>query len=216
MKKRIFTGLLLVVFSLSISIPAAAVEMTTTAEADGPVASGQLVISDPSTGEQWNWDLDSSTILTENVEGTARAAYASNQIGYAEIEVDIGEYLIQTMSKPVDIETVLRDDVTITVGLNYSADASNNTVSIYRAYGSTPDNGFYYVVDKEFYYANPAVFGPIKKTPTTTSWSYSTDSTAGSYYGDVAPYALLDCKITVRGMESSCREVSVSCELTFT
>ena len=61
-------------FSLSISIPAAAVEMTTTAEADGPVASGQLVISDPSTGEQWNWDLDPSTILTENVEGTARAA----------------------------------------------------------------------------------------------------------------------------------------------
>ena len=26
------------------------------------------------------------------------------------------------------------------------------------------------------------------KKRTTTSWSYSTDSTAGSYYGDVAPY----------------------------
>lgn len=117
------------------------------------------------------------------------------------------------MTSPVDTESVIYDDVTLTVGLRYSVDTDNNTVAIYRAYGSTPGNGLYYATNKEFYYANPAVFGPIEQQPTSSSWSYSTDSTPGAYFADLPPYALLDCRITVAGMEQSYRDVSVICEL---
>lgn len=133
----------------------------------------------------------------------------------AEVSVEIGEYLARTMTRPVDAEKVLRDDITLTVGLTYSIDEERQLISVYKAYGSAPGNGLYYASDKEFYYANPMVFDPIYQTPTSTSWSYTTDSTPGAYLGDLPPYALLDCRITVGGMEGSYRDVSVICKAEF-
>ena len=67
--------------------------------------------------------------------------------------------------------------------------------------------------NKKFYYTNPSVFSPIVKTPTTVSWSYETNSQAGSYMSELPPYALLDCRIMVGGMPHSYRDVSVIFEL---
>lgn len=214
MKKRVISGIFAIVLSLSLTVPTFATSMQQD-ETQTISAKGKILISDPCTGETWDWELETSDISVENISGIARTGMAHGQTGNAEVNIDIAQYLSKTMTRPIDTETVSHDDVTITVGLRYSADEANNTVSIYRAYGSTPDNGMFYATNKKFYYSNPSVFDPIKKTPTGTSWSYSTDSTAGFYYADVAPYALLDCRITVRGMESSGRDVSVICELTF-
>lgn len=207
--KKLFIGFLLVALALNLSIPAFAVE-TFSAEASVPIVSGHLVISDPSTGEQWSWDLPASDISVNKI---GISTYTANEINRAEISVDISEYLLQTMSKPIDTHTVLNEDVVLTAGLEYSANASNNTVSIYRAYGSSPDNGMFYATDKRFYYANPDVFSTIKKTPTTAYWSYNTNSAPGYYYSDLTPFAMLDCKLKVRGMDSVYRDASVKCKL---
>ena len=160
MKNKLFMGVLVGILALVMSVPAVAV--------DTLPAKGQIQISDPSTGEQWNWELSASDI---SVGGMSRASNQYSSERNAEVNVDISEYLLKTMSQPVDVETVRKDDVTITVGLRYSADAKSNTVAIYRAYGSAPNNGLYYATNKKFYYANPSVFSPIVKTPTTVSWS---------------------------------------------
>ena len=202
MKNKLFMGVLIGILALSMSVPAFAV--------DSLPAKGQITISDPNTGEQWNWELSASDI---SVGGMSRASNQYSSERNAEVNVDISEYLLKTMSQPVDVETVKKDDVTITVGLRYSADAKSNTVAIYRAYGSAPNNGLYYATNKKFYYANPSVFSPIVKTPTTVSWSYETNSQAGSYMSELPPYALLDCRIMVGGMPHSYRDVSVIFEL---
>ena len=202
MKNKLFMGVHVGILALVMSVPAVAV--------DTLPAKGQIQISDPSTGEQWNWELSASDI---SVGGMSRASNQYSSERNAEVNVDISEYLLKTMSQPVDVETVRKDDVTITVGLRYSADAKSNTVAIYRAYGSAPNNGLYYATNKKFYYTNPSVFSPIVKTPTTVSWSYETNSQAGSYMSELPPYALLDCRIMVGGMPHSYRDVSVIFEL---
>lgn len=209
MKKRLFALVTLIVLVLTLCVPAFAADGVSM-DMRTPVVSGHLVISDPNTGEQWNWDLPATDILVKRISGFNNA---SVQLQSEEISVDIGEYLLQTMTNTTDTEKVLHDDITLTAGLTYSIDAKNNTVSIYYAYGSAPNNGLYYAIDKAFYYANPAVFGPIEKHPTSTSWSYKTDSTPGNYVSSVAPYALLDCRITIAGMEYTYRDVSVICRL---
>ena len=207
MKKRLFTLVISILLALTLCVPAFAVE-DFSADVKPATVSGQLVISDPNTGEQWNWDLPVTDI------SVSRISYMSiEQLQSVEISVDVGEYLLQTMTNPTDTEKVLHDDITMTVGLSYSTDAKNNTVSIYRAYGSAPNNGLYYAIDKAFYYANPAIFGPVEQHPTATSWSYATDSRPGTYVDSLAPYALLDCRITVAGMEYTYRDVSVICRL---
>lgn len=201
--KKLFIAVLTIIFSVSISIPVFAVEPPT----EETVGNGLLVIVDPNTREQWNWDLPVSSTTAPNQAQLTSSN--SGQIKSADVTVDISEYLARTMTDPLDVEKVLHEDIDITVGLRYSADEDTNTVSIYRAYGSAPDKGMYYAVDKEFYYSNPSVFATVKQTPTSTSWSYTTDSRPGPYFGQLPPHSLLDCNITVRGMESSHRFVSV-------
>ena len=91
--------------------------------------------------------------------------------------------------------------------------AQNNMIAVYRAFGSAPHNNMYSATNKEFFYANPMVFYTIEQHPTQSSWSYTTDSTPGAYLGDLPPFALLNCRISVTGMESSYRDVSVICKL---
>ena len=106
MKNKLFMGVLIGILALSMSVPAFAV--------DTLPAKGQITISDPNTGEQWNWELSASDI---SVGGMSRASNQYSSERNAEVNVDISEYLLKTMSQPVDVETVKKDDVTITVGL---------------------------------------------------------------------------------------------------
>lgn len=56
MKKRLFTLVISILLVLTLCVPAFAVEDFST-DMKTAIVSGQLVISDPNTGEQWNWDL---------------------------------------------------------------------------------------------------------------------------------------------------------------
>ena len=66
-------------------------------------AKGQITISDPNTGEQWNWEISASDI---SVGGMSRASNQYSSERNAEVNVDICEYLLKTMSQPVDVERV--------------------------------------------------------------------------------------------------------------
>lgn len=210
MKKKLFAAVCTCFLVVSMVVPVVAIEPTAS-DVETITPKGALIISDPETGEQWNWDLQAEDI---SVKRNSRAA-DGNSIKEAAVNVDVGEYLRRTMTIPVDGEETIRYEVPITVGLRYSVDEKKNAVSIYRAFGSAPETGMYYAINKVFYLSNYFVFGTMKQYPTTDSWSYTTDSTPGTYNGTFCPHALLDCRITVRGMESSYRDVSVIFELDF-
>lgn len=208
MKKPAFLAIL-VILALTLSVPAFAIEESSTHRVTSS-ANGYLIISDPVTGEQWSWNLPVSDIVAVHANSLSTSAESPCS---AEVNIDISEYLLQTMANSLETEKVLHDSITLTVGLEYSVDSARRTVSIYRAYGSAPRNGLYYAMDKAFYYSNPTVFDPIEKHPTASSWSYVTNSAPGDYYSELPPYALLDCRITVEGMEHTYRDVSVICRL---
>ena len=205
--KKILTCLLSL--ALIVCSPLSALASECSQYDSSPDVIGYLIISDPTTGGNWCWAIES----TKNYDTKTELDGCVNKC--AEVEVCIRDYIAETLPKSVDISTVLNDDVTLTVGLNYSTNASNNSVAIYRAFGSAPSNGLYYATNKCFYYANPAVFYTISKYPTSSSWSYTTDSTYGNYWSSAPPFALLDCRITIAGMESSYRDVSVICQLSW-
>lgn len=211
MKKKAISIIFLVILVLNTSIPVAAEEIHSL-DRNSIVGNGYLVISDPSTGEHWNWELSSSDVLVNQVN---RSTNATNEIKDAFVSVDVGEYILHTMTTPIDADTTLYDDVTLTAGLRYAVDDNANAVSIYRAYGSAPDSGMFYATNKAFHYSNAYVFGTITKYPTGESWSYSTDSRPGSYNKIFCPSACLECRITVRGMESSYRDVAVTFTLDY-
>lgn len=204
MKKRIFASILLAVLISNMTIPVFATEAGTV-EGDTPAVNGYLTITNPNTGEEWIWELPTSEVLISRSAGSPDSLYS------AEVSVDVDEYLLQTVALP-STEKVQREEVVLTVGLTYSIDYQNNLVGIHAAYGSAPNNGLYYAANKEFNYSNPSLFSETRY-PASTSWLYQTNSTMATYFSDVPPFARLDCRIVVSGMESLYREAAVVCEI---
>lgn len=166
-----------------------------------------LKISDPETGEKWQWELPA---VEENVTLLTRSNDKDEMLSTM-VSVDVGEYIYQTLGYPSQSST-LNDDITVTAGLTYSSSASNNTVTIYSAFGSTTPKGIYYAENRYFYWRNPMSGGGGKERPTTNSWSYSGDGIAGQYVSFTPPYAITDCRIRILDM-SAYRDVSVQCNL---
>lgn len=197
-------GIILFALVLTMALPASAAG---TAPADA--SAGYLIISDPSTGEKWSWELlssDVSTALINSCDDTSEA------IQTTEVTVNLGEYLFQTMPA-TDIEQTQYDDITLTAGFSYSYNSQTKKVAMYRAYGSAPNNGLYYAASKEFYYQNIDIFDRIYQYPTASSWSYTTNSSWGGYSPVLPPQSGLKCRITVAGMEYTHRDVEVVCNL---
>lgn len=156
MKKKLFAAVCTCFLVVSMVVPVVAIEPTAS-DVETITPKGALIISDPETGEQWNWDLQAEDI---SVKRNSRAA-DGNSIKEAAVNVDVGEYLRRTMTIPVDGEETIRYEVPITVGLRYSVDEKKNAVSIYRAFGSAPETGMYYAINKVFYYSKDFVIsGP--------------------------------------------------------
>lgn len=213
-----------------------------------------LVISDPETGDYWEWDVPISAIFENSSQGTSTLSTfgLDNESNKAEVSVNLGKYLeetfdadtlkslkkskniksigksagIQNIAQSTNVESIdqsatvrgvgkssqLVDDITITIGMNYTTKASNNTISVSSVYGSTTPKGLYYASNRKVYWRNPGAGVGSTFKPTSNSWSYSTTSTYGTYSSTVPPYSLLDCEIHVTGM-TAYRNVSVMCEI---
>ncbi len=114
-----------------------------------------LVISDPETGEVWEWILpetDVNTTISIPINSGA-LGFGTLSADFEEItctittNIDISDYLNETLASTA-ISTTLYDDINITTGLTYSANYSTNTVSIYSVFGSTPPQGYYYASNR--------------------------------------------------------------------
>lgn len=88
----------------------------------------------------------------------------------------------------------------VTAGLTYGANASNNTVKIYNAFGSTVNKGLFYVTNRAFYWRNPGSGGGSPLAPTSASWNYTVSDSWGAYISSLPPYAITDAKVAVTGM----------------
>lgn len=186
-----------------------------------------IVISDPETGEVWEWSIPKSDVSVNSSTNSSSKMLSlmSNPLDEDEVEeiittevsIDIGKYLDMTLEplavqSTIDKSTSITDDITIITGLTYSKNASNNTISVYNVFGSTTPKGSYYASDRVVYWRNPGADVGGTFYPTSNSWNYSTDSTAGTYYSSLPPYSILDCRVRITGM-SAYRDISVTCTL---
>lgn len=183
-----------------------------------------VVISDPETGDTWKWNvpksdvsINSSTLSTLEASNLkTNSLDKDNNIKKTDVSVNVGKYLketfdsitIQSLSK----SSTLQDDITLNTGLTYSSNSTNNTISVYSVFGSTTPKGLYYAADRTVYWRNPGAGLGGTLYPSSNSWSYSTNSTAGIYSSSLPPYSLLECKIRISGM-SAYRTVSVMCQI---
>lgn len=195
--------LLAIIFSQTMYVCAETIEPSETAN------STILIISDPETGEEWEWMLSDEDINVSNCNNINEVNLLFEEVVFEEsITIDVTPYIVQTMGSKVSGSSTLDDDITITTGLTYSSDSSNNTVSIYKVFGSTSTSGNYYASNRTVYWRNPGAGVGDTLYPTTNTWSYDVDSTAGAYYSSVQPYSLLDCEVHILDM-SAYRTISV-------
>ncbi|WP_394525254.1 hypothetical protein [Lacrimispora sp. JR3] len=207
MKKglKIILGLAIVLSFGSISAFAA----PTGTDSSAPHITTVLTISDPETGQKWEWELPENEVKVTPSNSLLRSG---NTITEAVVSFDAGKYLNATLLANPSQSATLEDDITIKTGLTYSTNAANNTVRIYNVFGSTTPKGLYYAENRKVYWRNPGASIGGTLTPTSNSWNYSVDSTAGMYSSDVPLYSLLDCRVRVSGM-SNYRDLSVKCTL---
>ena len=205
MKKKLFLGLCVSILLIINSIGVFAAEETNPVNAKQTDITTTLTITDPDTGEVWEWDIPVELYVKSN----KFRASDGNVVSTVMVNADIGEYLYQTLGYPSQVST-LNDDITLQAGLTYSF--SGNDVAIYSAFGSTTPKGLYYAENRKFNWRNPGSGGGGSYSPTSNSWSYPGDGVYGGYYSSLPPKAILDCKIRVSGM-SSYRNVSVTCSL---
>ena len=172
-----------------------------------------LVITDPETGECWEFDISNDV----NVQQAKTIPFTVNDnIATMEIDVALGDYLRQTYTIIDSEEKIKNSDIILQTGLTYNRDVvSTGEVSIYTVFGSTTNVGSYYAENRKVSWRNPGPNIGGTFTPTTSSWSYSVDSTSGAYNSNRPPYSLLECDIRVSGM-TSYRTVEVLCELEIT
>lgn len=171
-------------------------------------ASAVLTISDPESGERWEWDLSEENVAVIQ----SKSLLQSNEtLTEAIVNIDLGEYLAETFSNP-SVSSTLQDDITITTGLTYSINYSIGTVRIYNVFGSTTPKGLYYAENRKVYWRNHSAGVGGTFNPTSNSWNYSVDSAEGTYLTQLPPYSLLDCRVRVSGM-SNYRDISIKCTL---
>ncbi|WP_313584624.1 hypothetical protein [Lacrimispora sp.] len=168
-----------------------------------------LTITDPETGQKWEWDLSGEDVTAIQSKGILRSGEATTE---AVVSIDVGKYLAETFASNPNVSTTLEDDITIMTGLTYSMDAASNTVRIYNVFGATTPKGLYYAENRKVYWRNHGANVGGTFSPTSNSWNYSVDSTAGNYFSQLPPYSLLDCRVRISGM-SNYRDISVKCTL---
>lgn len=127
----------------------------------------------------------------------------------ATVSINASDYLAQT---GVEDSATKTDDIKITTGLRYTCSQSTNMVSILSVFGSTEDIGLYYASNRIVYWINPGPNLGGNLYPTSSSWTYLTDSTEGLYNSNLPPYSLLNCDICISGMTAK-RTISVICSL---
>lgn len=210
-KKMCITSLSLVLLFINVTIPAYASDKNAIVSDNNAKIATTLIISDPKTGHVWKWDIPNSDVSISSSILSPSLDVGEKKVKTA-VSVDVTKYLNTTFATTVGQSTTKNDDITMSTGLTYATDASENSISIYNVFGSTTPIGFYYATNRVVYWRNPGAGVGNTLNPSSNSWNYSTDSTAGGYNSSQRPYSILTCNINISGM-TAYRTVSVECQV---
>lgn len=191
-----------------------------------PKENFSVQIYDPNTGLTEQVELNNNFKITKKelnpfekkAQGYSLAFYSDEKIYTETLEVSLGEELAESFGIALlasdSGSNTKYSDVNVTAGLTYGSKASNNTVIIYNAFGSTVNKGLYYVSNRAFYWRNPWAGTGGPSNPTTASWNYSVTDYWAGYVSQTPPYAITDATVSVSGM-SATRTISAQFNLTF-
>lgn len=164
-------------------------------------ASVTIKIVDPETKSTMEWDVPAEKLELHR-EAPVMARDEQDEIIVSQYaDVDLAPYIKESLQKGnLSGAAILYDDITIKIGLTYSANASNNTVRIYKVFGSTKNKGNYYASNRRVFYSNPGAYGTKTFSPSSSSWNKSVNSTAGQYFSSLPPFSTLECRVNISGM----------------
>lgn len=183
-------------------------------------------IYNPDTGLTEQVELNNNFKITKKelnpfekkAQGYSLAFYNDEKIYTETLEVSLGEELAESFGMALlasdSGSSTKYSDVNVTAGLTYGSKASNNTVIIYNAFGSTVNKGLYYVSNRAFYWRNPWSGTGSPLYPTTASWNYAVTDYWSGYTSQLPPYALTVATVSVSGMTAT-REISTQFNLYF-
>ncbi|GAX48260.1 hypothetical protein [Pseudolactococcus reticulitermitis] len=178
-------------------------------------------ITNTETGEQKQIFVNKNDVkVTKNevtpiegmIQGYSASIYNNDKVYTEYLEIELGKELAESFGLKVTNESgsATKDsDVRVTAGLTYSTNASNNTVKIHNAFGSTVNKGYYYVQKRAFYWRNPGSGNFSHLLPSSASWNYSVSDSWGTYSSSLQPYAITEATVRVSGMDGE-RVISVT------
>ena len=155
------------------------------------------------------------TLIEAITRGYSASQYNNDKFYTESVEINLGKEIAESFGLKTSNESgssTVDSDVKVTAGLTYSTNASNNTVKIHNAFGSTVNKGYYYVQKREFYWRNPGSGNFSHLLPSSASWNYSVSDSWGTYSSSLQPYAITDATVRVSGMDGQ-RVISVTYHL---
>lgn len=212
MKKMTFILVFSLCMVLLLSAIALAYEDNPSAVRDGKLVA-YISITDPETGEVWESEIDAKDIYfstsapSNNMPGVNNVnGFSSDSEEMAFVSFSLSDYLEEADS----ISATKTDDVTMTAGMTYKVSGDN--VEVIDVFGSTVNEGYYYVLYRDFYWRHPGTGGGGHYEPEENTWEYTVNSGYGLYTDDTPPRTILDCRVGISGM-TAYRDVSVTCTL---
>lgn len=164
-------------------------------------ASVTVKIEDPETKRVMEWDIPMRDLKLHRETQVKAGDDKDEAIISQSADVDLTPYIKESLEKgTVSGHATLKDNITITTGLTYSTKVSNNTVRLYKVFGSTKNKGNYYASNRKVYYSNPGAYGTKTFTPSKNPWNVSVNSKAGQYISSLPPFSTLQCRVNISGM----------------
>ncbi len=212
MKKRKLSTLIIMatIFSL---LFLSNVSKASVVNAENDAANVKIKITNPVTDEVWittlpaeslstNRKSDGFTLSNVNKEELSETTFANINLTKAIEDTLTPEEraYVSAYNETLTKSGSQTSDITITASIKYISNAANNTIALLQVFGNYGVNGIYYPTNRKVYWANTNHNAGGQATPTTNSWSYTTDSTPYGYNSWLGPYVLSECDIAITGM----------------
>lgn len=211
MKKRKLSKIVIMVAIFSLLFTSN-VSKASVVNAENNTANVKIKITNPETNEVWI-----KTVPVESLSTNRKSSFVFSNLNEEELSettfanINLTKTIEDTLTPEERAyvsaynETLTKSgsqtsDITITASIKYISNAANNTIALLQVYGNYGVNGIYYPTNRKVYWSNTNHNAGGQATPTTNSWSYSTDSTPYGYNSWLGPYVLSECDIAITDM----------------
>jgi len=179
-----------------------------------------LSISNPETGEVWEFDLTEENIQSIIEPNICEKNRSNATDSVSSIELNITDYVLETLSASDKSKvSTLEDDITISAGMTYNYNTVSGDFTMKTVFGSTITSGDFWASDKHVVWRNPGAWlgstAAGEYYPTGDSFNYTLPYSCGPAVGGGAePYVTYFCRINITGM-TAYRDIGVTCSADF-